>query len=88
MFKVGDKVRILLDLSFLYPSFLRVYQEVGYATICYANDNYVNVEVKNKDGEIYFDGFTNRHVAHFNVDSNLSLHERIQIFLEREKYFR
>lgn len=84
MFKVGDKVKILLDLAFLSPPFSKGYQEVGYATICYANDNYVNVEVKNEDGEIYFDGFTNRHVAHFNVDSNLSLHERVQKFLERE----
>lgn len=84
MFKVGDKVRILLDLAFLDSPFLRVYQEVGYAIVYYVHGNYVNVEVKNEDGEIHLNRFTNRHVAHFNVDSNLSLHERIQIFLERE----
>lgn len=85
MFSIGDKVRTLLDLTFLNPPFLRVYQEVGYATVYYVHDNYVNVEVKNKDGEIHFDGFANRHVAHFDVDSNLSLHERVQKFLERER---
>lgn len=86
MFKVGDKVKIVLDLSFLNPLFVKIYQEVGYATIYYIHGNCVNVEARNKNGDISFDGFTKRHVAHFDIDSNTPLDRRIQLFLERERF--
>lgn len=85
MFSIGDKVRITLDSSFLNPDFYRVYREAGYATVYYVHGNCVNVEVKNTNREIRFDGFSSKYICHFNININSPLKERVEMFMEREK---